>query len=155
LYGYSIAQARKILKKNGASPVILGTTRNAHAYRKQDLTPLVEQWNLKQLTQTLDNLWQHFFPLRVKLAINVNNLVVIMILSYGRYAALGEFTFTYCGLHSVTFYGKSMVKAASLLGGVIIALVYGASIQVLLGALYSYICLTEGLFTYRMMNCYS
>ena len=62
LYGYSHTRVREILQENGASPVILDTKGSPHAYRKQDLTPLVEQWNLKQLTQALDNLWQHFFP---------------------------------------------------------------------------------------------
>jgi len=62
LYGYSVTRVHIILQENGAFPVILGTKGSAHAYRKKDLTPLVERWNLKQLTQTLDNLWQHFFP---------------------------------------------------------------------------------------------
>jgi hypothetical protein len=62
LYGYSATRVREILQENGALPVILSTRGMAHTYRKQDLTPLVEQWNLKRLTQTLDSLWQHFFP---------------------------------------------------------------------------------------------
>ena len=62
LFGYSETEVRRILQENGVSPMILGTRGRAHAYRKQDLTLLIERWNLKQLTQTLDNLWQHFFP---------------------------------------------------------------------------------------------
>jgi site-specific recombinase XerD len=62
LYGYSHTRIRKILKKNGALPVILGTKGRAYSYRKQDLTPLLKQRNLKQLTHNLDTLWQHFFP---------------------------------------------------------------------------------------------
>ncbi len=62
LYGYGPTHVRGTLQENGVLPVILNTKGGAYAYRKQDLTPLVEQWNLKQLIQTLDNLWQHFFP---------------------------------------------------------------------------------------------
>jgi hypothetical protein len=61
LYGYSNTRIRVILHENGALPLILDTEGSAPVYRKQDLTPLVEQWNLKQLTQTLDYLWRHFF----------------------------------------------------------------------------------------------
>lgn len=62
LFGYSRTRVRLILQENGALPVLPRPKRIPCAYRKQDLTPLVEQWNLKQFTQTLDNLWQLFFP---------------------------------------------------------------------------------------------
>lgn len=52
LYGYSNARVGEILRENGALPVIRSTRGKAHAYRQQDLMPLVEKWNLKQLTQT-------------------------------------------------------------------------------------------------------
>jgi len=62
LFGYTATHIRETLQEKGALPVILSINGRPHAYRKQDLKPLVEKWNLKRLTQTLDNLWQHFLP---------------------------------------------------------------------------------------------
>ncbi len=61
LYGYSKTRVGELLREYGGLPMILGSRGRAHAYRKQDLTPLIERWNLKQLLQTLDNWWRRFF----------------------------------------------------------------------------------------------
>ncbi len=67
LYGYSASRTHNLLDECGIIPngyAHPGTGRGGrHAlFRKQDLAPVIEQWEWERLLSTIDAWWQRFFP---------------------------------------------------------------------------------------------
>jgi hypothetical protein len=66
LYGYSAGRTYNLLDAYGIAPQSYahpGGRAGRHAlFTKQDLAPVIEQWEWKRLFSAIDDWWQRFFP---------------------------------------------------------------------------------------------
>jgi site-specific recombinase XerD len=62
LYGYHIETIRKMLRYSGLLPDRRTSRKRSFFFTKQDLAPLIQQWEWDRLNQALIPWWLRFFP---------------------------------------------------------------------------------------------